>query len=152
MIAISDGYEIHEAVREAFPGCALEIFDHKGRLEIGLRTPGLNRPLGAAELSDGTLRYLCLIGALLSLRLPVLVVLNEPETSLHASLLRPLARLICRASERTQVWVITHSEALAGYIEEFSLVPPLQVSSDNGETSITGIDNDHDDDDDDDED
>ena len=58
--------------------------------------PGLLRPLKAAELSDGTLRYLLWIAALLSPRPPELLVLNEPETSLHPDLLPALARLIAR--------------------------------------------------------
>jgi predicted ATPase len=138
VIHISDGYEIHEAVEEAFPGSQLAISDQRGRLEIGLQVPGLNRPLSANELSDGTLRHLCLVGALLSLRLPPLVVLNEPETSLHPGLLRPLARLIQRAAQRTQVWVITHSEALADHIEEYSRQPAIKVRRENGETRLSG--------------
>jgi predicted ATPase len=147
VISISDGYEIQAAIEEAFPGSALDIFEQRGRLEVGLRVPGLHRPLNSTELSDGTLRYLCLIGALLSLRLPALVVLNEPETSLHPDPLRPLARLIHRASQRTQVWVITHSDALAGYVKEFSRVEPLQVSrEENGETRVFGSEDKDDDD------
>jgi predicted ATPase len=80
--------------------------------------------------------------------LPALVVLNEPEMSLHPDLLRPLARLIHRASQRTQVWVITHSDALAGYIKEFSRVVPLRVSrEENGETRVSGSDDRDDEDD-----
>ena len=52
---------------------------------------GLLRPLKAAELSDGTLRYLLWIAALLTPRPPGLLVLNEPETSLHPDLLPALA-------------------------------------------------------------
>ncbi len=52
---------------------------------------GLLRPLSAAELSDGTLRYILLVAALLTPRPPVLMVLNGPETSLHPVLLAPLA-------------------------------------------------------------
>jgi predicted ATPase len=70
-----------------------------------------------SELSDGTLRYLALAGALLAYRLPPFVALNEPEASLHPDLMEPLARLIVRASERTQVWLVTHSERLAAAIE-----------------------------------
>ena len=44
----------------------------------------------AGELSDGTLRYLCLLAVLLSPRPPELLALNEPETSIHADLLEPL--------------------------------------------------------------
>ena len=62
---------------------------------------GLLRPLSAAELSDGPLRYLLWIAALLTPRAPALMVLNEPETSLHPDLLGALARLISKAAERT---------------------------------------------------
>jgi predicted ATPase len=58
---------------------------------------GLPRPLKTSELSDGTLRYLLLVAALLSPRPPALMILNEPETSLHPDLLPPLARLIAQA-------------------------------------------------------
>src|SRR5213596_2503648 len=68
-----------------------------------MKQHGLLRPLEAAELSDGTLRYLLWIAALLTPRPPALMVLNEPETSLHPDLLAPLARLIALAAERSQV-------------------------------------------------
>ena len=74
--------------------------------------------LKAAELSDGTLRYVLLTAALMTPRPPTLMVLNEPETSLHRDLLAPLARLIVRASAQSQVIVVTHAaplvEALSG--------------------------------------
>src|SRR3546814_1387035 len=66
---------------------------------------GLLRPLSAEELSDGTLRYLLLAVALLSTEPPPLIVLNEPESSLHPDLLTPLAELIAAASVDTQVVV-----------------------------------------------
>ena len=59
-----------------------------------MRQHGLLRPLKAAELSDGTLRYLLWVAALLTPRPPGLLVLNEPETSLHPDLLPALGRLI----------------------------------------------------------
>ena len=70
------------------------MVEHGGRFELQMRQHGLLRPLGTAELSDGTLRYLLLVAALLSPRPPELMVLNEPETSLHPDLLAPLGRLI----------------------------------------------------------
>ena len=63
-----------------------------GRFELAFRQHGLLRPLGSAELSDGTLRYLLWVAALLSPRPPPLLVLNEPETSLHPELLPAFAR------------------------------------------------------------
>jgi predicted ATPase len=61
--------------------------------------------------SEGTLRYLLLVAALLSPRPPPLV-LNEPEASLHSDVMAPLARLIAAASERGQVLVVSHAPAL----------------------------------------
>jgi predicted ATPase len=50
--------------------------------------------------------------ALLSPQPPSLLVLNEPETSLHPQLTAPLARLIIAAARRTQIVVVTHSATL----------------------------------------
>jgi predicted ATPase len=90
-------------------------------------------------LSDGTLRYLALAGALLGYRLPAFIALNEPEVSLHPDLLEPLARMIVRASERTQIWVVTHSERLSAAFEATGSVVPRTVIKRNGETWIEGL-------------
>ena len=100
------------AIADAFDGAILDVPVVDGRFDVHLHQPGMLRPLSAAELSDGTLRYLCLVAALLTVDPPPLMVLNEPETSLHPDLLPPLARLIRAASERSQVMVVSHSEAL----------------------------------------
>ncbi|MGE5766233.1 MAG: AAA family ATPase, partial [Bacteroidota bacterium] len=104
---------LHDAIEDAFPGSKVEIISESGHVSVAMRQHGLLRPLRAAELSDGTLRYLLLVAALLSPRPPSLLVLNEPETSLHPSLIAPLGRLIGRAAEQSQLIVITHSQALA---------------------------------------
>jgi len=103
---------LQQAVGDAFSGSDLTVTDSAGRFEVGLRQPGLLRALSAHELSDGTLRYLLLAAALLSPRPPGLMVLNEPETSLHPDVLPALARLVRRAADRTQLVVVTHSAAL----------------------------------------
>ncbi len=79
---------------------------------------GLLRPLRASELSDGTLRYLLLVAALMTPSPPPLIVLNEPETSLHPGLIAPLGRLIANASKRSQLIVVTHSAALVDLLRE----------------------------------
>lgn len=126
---------LEQAVEDAFPGSCVEIHvDENGLFETRLRQHGLLRPLGAAELSEGTLRYLMLCAALLSPRPPKLIVLNEPETSLHRDLLAPLARLIGAASARTQIILVSHArplvEAVAG--EGFST---LELEKSFGETT-----------------
>lgn len=139
IIEIGDSDGLYNAVRQGLGGATLEILyplDGADRFRLRLQVPGIMRPLEAWELSDGTLRYLCLIAALLSPRLPVLLALNEPETSLHADLLQPLARRIVEASERTQVWVTTHSAVLADCIERLSRVSPVTLRKTDGETLV----------------
>jgi predicted ATPase len=108
----SDGARLRDAVDAAFPGSRVEVVDRGGPFAVLLHQPGLLRPLEAAELSDGTLRYLLWVAALLSERPAELLVLNEPETSLHPELLAPLAGLIAGAAEGSQLLVVSHSRVL----------------------------------------
>ena len=73
-----DDLALADAVAEAFDGGKLEVLAEASRFRLTLTTPGVRRPLDAAELSDGTLRYLALLAALHSPRPPELLVLNEP--------------------------------------------------------------------------
>ncbi|MBQ3359195.1 MAG: AAA family ATPase, partial [Microbacterium sp.] len=103
---------LDEAVDRAFPGSRVQISVTDGSFRLQLRQPGLLRPLDAAELSDGTLRYLLWCAALLPADPPPLLVGNEPESSLHESLIDPLGSLLAHASSQTQVIVVTHSASL----------------------------------------
>jgi predicted ATPase len=98
----------------------------------------LLRPLSAAELSDGTLRYLLWIAALLTPRPPALMVLNEPETSLHPDLLAPLARLIARAAKESQIIVVTHAVHLIAALREQRGCHSITLEKSFGETTIAG--------------
>ncbi|MBD5786452.1 AAA family ATPase [Cellulosimicrobium terreum] len=104
--------ELDAAVSAAFPGARVEVRADDGRFEVDFHQQGLLRPLSGAELSDGTLRYLLWVAALLSPRPPALLVLNEPETSLHPDLLPALGALVHAAARDTQVVVVTHSSLL----------------------------------------
>jgi predicted ATPase len=138
ILEIGDAPALHAAVEDAFPGSSLCILGADAQLQVGLAVEGLLRPLGAAELSDGTLRYLCLLAALASPRPPELLVLNEPEQSLHPDLLRPLARQIARAAGRSRIWVITHARALADALEDLVGVPAVELAREFGETRVVG--------------
>lgn len=129
--------EVQSAVRRALGGAALVVAHEpeQARFRIQLAVPGLQRGLEPAELSDGSLRFLCLTAALLSPRLPPLLALNEPETSLHPDLLEPLAALIVKASARAQLWVVTHSQLLAREIERLSQVAPIRLRLADGATT-----------------
>ncbi|GAA1435146.1 AAA family ATPase [Microlunatus lacustris] len=130
--------ELEACVEDAFPGSSLQISSEAGRFDLALTQPGLLRPLRTAELSDGTLRYLLWLAALLSPRPGELVVLNEPETSLHPDLLPALARLIARAATRSQVLVVTHDDRLATFLAAQPAAVTIELEKDLGETRVVG--------------
>ena len=105
-------------------------------MSVQLQLPGIQRPFDARELSDGTLRYLCLLAALKSPRPPTLLALNEPETSLHPDLLEPLAQLLAEASRTSQLWITTHSEQLAEAVAKHARCAPIELEKVDGETRI----------------
>jgi predicted ATPase len=126
------------AVEDAFPASRLSVENIEGRFALAIAQHGLLRPLGAAELSDGTLRYLLWIAALLTPRPPAVMVLNEPETSLHPDLLPALARLIARAAESTQVVVVTHAAPLISALTAQQGCHSILLDKTFGETRIVG--------------
>ncbi len=140
ILEIGDPAALNEAVADAFPGSTISVLNLEGRFEIAMHQHGLLRPLKAAELSDGTLRYLLWIAALLTPRPPGLLVLNEPETSLHPDLLPALGRLIASAAERSQVLVVTHAAKLIGVLEEQAECNAIRLEKEFGETKLVGAD------------
>jgi predicted ATPase len=128
---------LEKIISTAFPGCATEIrADDRGFLALRWRMPGLNRSLTAGEVSDGTLRFLALATALLSPRPPTLLVLNEPETSLHPDVLPALAELIAHAASQCQVVLTTHSLTLAEAVAAQSGCPPTRLVMKQGATTL----------------
>lgn len=136
---IGDAPALEAAVEDAFPGSAIEVTENDGWFEVIMRQQGLLRPLRSAELSDGTLRYLLLVAALLTPRPPALLVLNEPETSLHPALLEPLARLVAQASQRAQVIVVSHAQALVAALAKTEQVAVFALEKQLGETLVPGV-------------
>ncbi|HEX4739166.1 MAG TPA: AAA family ATPase [Allosphingosinicella sp.] len=132
---IGDDSALDESIADAFAGARVRIGD---AFEVLMEQPGLLRPLRAAELSDGTLRYLLLVAALLSPRPPELMILNEPESSLHPDLLPPLARLMARAARTSQILVVSHSAALAEALDVEGAATRLELSKELGETVVEG--------------
>ena len=125
-------------VDRAFPGSTIVVRSQDGVLSLGLRQPGILRVLDAAELSDGTLRMLMLTAALLTTEPPELMVLNEPETSLHRDLLPALGELIAAASQHVQILVVTHAPGLAAAVSEHAEAGELVLEKPLGETVLRG--------------
>ncbi|MEZ6022562.1 MAG: AAA family ATPase [Hyphomonadaceae bacterium] len=135
-----DTKDLDETVADAFPGARLIVPEPGRSASFAVNFADFpKREFSAAEVSDGTLRFLALAGALLGYRLPPFLALNEPETSLHPDLLPALARLIARAAERSQVWVVTHSAKLAAALEEEAGARPIVVIKRDGQTWLEGL-------------
>lgn len=141
IIEMGDERALDKAVSDAFGGARLEILSHTdGRMSVKFHQQGLLRPLDASELSDGTLRFLLWVAALLTPRPPSMMVLNEPETSLHPDLIPALANLIIKASEGTQVWVVSHSKALIDMLSGPKSENCIRLEKELGQTIVSGQD------------
>jgi len=93
---------------------------HGGTIQIYLHEKNLNQPIPATRLSDGTLRFLCLLVILCHPEPPPLICIEEPELGLHPDILPYIANLLVKASEKTQLVVTTHSDIL---VDELTDVP-----------------------------
>lgn len=89
-----------------------------GTIQVLLHESSLQTPIPAARLSDGTLRYLCLLTILLHPEPPPLICIEEPELGLHPDIIPKVADLLVEASQRTQLIVTTHSETLVSRLSE----------------------------------
>jgi predicted ATPase len=136
ILEIGDPRALSQAVADAFPGGGVAVTNSAGRFEVEMTQHGLLRALKAAELSDGTLRYLLWIAALLTPRPPGVLVLNEPETSLHPDLLPALARLIAGAAQRSQVIVVSHASRLIAALQEERGCNSIVIEKDFGSTRV----------------
>ena len=83
-----------------------------GTVQFYLHESGFSAPIPATRLSDGILRFIALLATLLSPSPPPLVCIEEPELGLHPDAVALLADLLVEASQRMQLVVTTHSDAL----------------------------------------
>jgi predicted ATPase len=119
---------------ESIEGFSIKVLG--GTIQLYLRYSGLKAPVPATRLSDGTIRYLCLLAVLCHPEPPPLVCLEEPELGLHPDLLAPLAELLIDASHRMQLIVTTHSDTL---VDGLTQVPEAVVicEKQNGSTKMS---------------
>lgn len=99
-----EGLTDFEVVTE---GSAIQVFFQEGDFSIP-----------ATRLSDGSLRYLCLLAILLDPTPPPLICIEEPELGLHPDIMPKIADLLIDASKRTQLVVTTHSDVLIDALSE----------------------------------
>jgi len=136
IIEIGDAEGLTNAIDNTFPKSTMAIQNNDGIFNISFKEYGLLRSLSQSELSGGTLKYLLWVAALLTPRPPALMVLNEPETNLHTDLIPALAELILKASQNSQVWIVTHSSLLAQILSTHQDCGFINLVKENGKTKI----------------
>ncbi|MFN0075790.1 MAG: AAA family ATPase [Prosthecobacter sp.] len=106
-----------KALQDLYDGITdFEVNTNGGTVQVFLHEGDFAIP--ATRLSDGTLRYLCLLAILCDPEPPPLICIEEPELGLHPDILPGLADLLRTASERTQLIVTTHSDILVDAMTE----------------------------------
>ncbi|MFP4173844.1 MAG: AAA family ATPase [Candidatus Hydrogenedentota bacterium] len=117
-----------------------DVMIEGGTVQIFVQEDRFNVP--ATRLSDGTLRYLCLLAILYDPAPPPLVCIDEPELGLHPDLINHVADALRFASERTQIVVTTHSTAL---VDAFTETPQaiLVCEKASGASTVRRLDPDH---------
>ncbi len=109
------------------------------RVQLRIRWRSLKTEQSAANLSDGTLRFLLLLAILANPEPGSLIAIDEPETGLHPSMFPIIAELAAEAAERTQVILTTHSPQ---FLDAFTGEPPTTTVAqwDQGETRLSVVD------------
>jgi len=121
--ALQSLYERIDYVGVDIEGGTVQVFLQEGDYKIP-----------SPRLSDGTMRYLCLLAILCHPDPPPLICIEEPELGLHPDVLPTLASLLVDASERTQLIVTTHSEVL---VDALTDQPESIVVAEKGENGTT---------------
>ena len=132
--------EILERMKQFYPSFRdLTTPVNAGTVRIFFHEDGLNQAVPASRLSDGSMRYLCLLAVLCHPTPPPIVCIEEPELGLHPDAIPDVAELLKRAASRCQLFVTTHSDAL---IDALSDVPEAVVVCEkvNGSTQLRRLD------------
>ena len=131
--------ELLTAIQELYAGIEDFYVDlNGGNAQLYLQEEG-GRNIPASRLSDGTLRYLCLLAILLHPEPPPLIAIEEPELGLHPDIIPHVAKLLVAASERTQLVVTTHSDVL---VDALTAQPEAVIvcEKENGESRLRRLD------------
>ena len=106
-----------DALTDLYDGLTdFEVIVEGGNVQVFFTEGDFTIP--ATRLSDGTLRYLCLLAILCDPEPPPLICIEEPELGLHPDILPKLADLLVAASQRTQILATTHSDILVDAMSE----------------------------------
>lgn len=116
---------ILERMKDLYPSIRDVLINPSGgTLQIYFHENDLHQAVPATRLSDGSLRYLCLLSVLCHPEPPTVVCIEEPELGLHPDIIPEVAKLLVDASSRCQLFVTTHSDIL---VDALSDVPEAVI-------------------------
>ena len=109
---------------------------NKKDIILNWRDTGSDQVFGPHQLSDGTLRAICLVTLLMQPedQMPDLIIVDEPELGLHPYALNMVAALFKKASHHTQVLISTQSSA---FLDNFDPEDVIVVSREGKESQFT---------------
>ena len=125
---LTDAYEGLNDFELNFEGGTVQVFFSEGDLAVP-----------ATRLSDGSMKYLCLLAILLNPNPPPIVCIEEPEMGMHPDLLPKIADLLVEASQQCQLIVTTHSDILVDALTDRPASVVVCEKHD-GKTSMTRLD------------
>ena len=133
--------QILERMRDFYPSFK-DVRTHLvggNMVQLFIEEEGLRHSVPATRLSDGSLRYLCLLAVLCHPNPPEIVCIEEPELGLHPDIIPEVAKLLVEASSRCQLFVTTHSDIL---VDALTDVPEAVVVCEkvNGATQLHRLD------------
>jgi len=138
--------EINSGIKAAFPDFEKLSFvsaGGDGRIQLSIWWKSLDKPQSAANLSDGTLRFLYLLTILADPEPPSLIAIDEPEAGLHPRMLPIIAEYALEASRRTQVVLATHSpEMLSAFGKRQTEVTVTVAEWEEGQTKLKTLEGD----------
>jgi len=110
--------KIEEMLNEVNPNFSGFDFNFiGGNIELMLEETGLDSSIHVSSISDGTLRYLCLLSILYNPERGSFICIDEPEVGLHPDMILAIANAIKDASEKSTLVISTHSENLLNYFD-----------------------------------
>jgi predicted ATPase len=110
-----------------------QTFGPKNKVALSWKTKGSDYPMQPYQLSDGSIRFICLATALLQPNPPATLIIDEPELGLHPEAIRVLAEIIQNASKRTQIIIATQSPLL---LDQFSIEDVVVVNRKDGQSTF----------------
>ena len=133
--------KIINAVRLVIPfldDFLLETVKHGAKEEVNISwtQQGSDYPMQPYHFSGGSLRFICLVTALLQPKLPAMIMIDEPELGLHPGAMAILAELIELAAQQAQVVVATQSPTL---INEFAIADIIVANRKDGASTFNRL-------------